>query len=162
MSHEPWNRWKSSAVSIMDRMLGWMVNGPLTGNGGGANDCEQPVTVNCVSIGNLDELWQQQFKMDMEQVGLSREDLRFVDMVTKSAKLIDGHYQDALPLKNSNISMPNNRKVVEQRLYHLKRRLQRDPVFYREYHTFIKDLLGKGYAERVPDAELERSDGRVW
>ncbi|KAG7524560.1 hypothetical protein JOB18_013868 [Solea senegalensis] len=97
-----------------------------------------------------------------EQVGLSREDLRFMDMVTKSAKHVNGHYQVALPLKNPNVSMPNNRKVVEQRQTHLKRRLQRDPVFYREYNTFINDLLGKGYAEKVPDAELERSDGRVW
>ncbi len=153
---------------VIRTVLGWTVNGPLTGNGGEANCCEQPVTMNRVSIVNLDELWQQQFQMDFpesaveEQVGLSREDLRFMDMVTKSAKHIDGHYQVALPLKNSNIGMPNNRKVVEQRLYHLKRRLQRDPVFYREYNTFINDLLGKGYAERVPDAELERSDGRVW
>lgn len=95
-------------------------------------------------------------------MGLSREDLRFMDMVTRSIKHINGHYQVALPLKNSNISMPNNRKVVEQRQCHLKRRLQRDPVFYEEYNTFINDLLDKGYAERVPDAELERSDGRVW
>lgn len=82
-------------------------------------------------------------------MGLSREDLRFMDMVTKSAKHTDGHYQVTLPLKNSNISIPNNWKVVEQCLYHLKRRLQRDPVFYREYNTFINDLIGKGYAERV-------------
>lgn len=121
-----------------------------------------------LSIVNLDELWQQQFKMDFpesvveEQVGLSREDLRFMDMVTKSAKHVNSHYQIALPLKNPNISMPNSRKVVEQRLYHLKRRLQRHSVLHMDYNTFINDLLGKGYAERVTDAELERSDGRVW
>lgn len=128
-------------------VLGWTVNGPLTGNGGEANYCEQPVTVNRVSIVNLDELWQQQFKMDFpesaveQQVGLSREDLRFMDMVTKSAKHVNGHYQIALPFKNPNISMPNNRKVVEQRLYHLKRRLQRDPVLHMEYNTFIISLV---------------------
>lgn len=129
-----------------------------------ANYSEQTVTVNRVSVINLDELWHQQFKMDFPEsaASLSREDLRFMDMVTKSAKHINGHYHVALPLKNSNISMPNNRKVVEQRQGHLKRRLQRDPVFYEEYNTFINDLLDKGYAERVPDAELERSDGRVW
>lgn len=149
-------------------VLGWTVNGPLTGNGGEAICCEQPVTVNRVSIVNLDELWQQQYKMDFpesaveEQVGLSREDLRFMDMATESVKHVDGHYQVALPLRNPNISMPNNRKVVEQRLHHLKRRLQRDPVFHMEYNMFINDLLVKGYAERVPEAELDRNDGRVW
>ena len=86
-------------------VLGWTVNGPLTGNGGEANYCDQPINVNRVSIVNLDELWQQQFKMDFpesaveEQVGLSREALRFMDMVTKSAKRVKCHYQVALPLK---------------------------------------------------------------
>lgn len=124
--------------------------------------------MNRVSIINLDELWQQQFKMDFpesaveEQVGMSREDLRFMDMVTRSAKHIDGHYQIALPLKNPNVIMSNNKKVVEQRLKHLKRKLQRDPMFHMEYNTFINGLLSKGYAERVPGTELEREDGKVW
>ncbi|XP_029987482.1 uncharacterized protein LOC115417609 [Sphaeramia orbicularis] len=61
-----------------------------------------------------------------EQVDLSREDLRFMDMATKSVKHIDGHYQVVLPLRNLSVSMPKNKKVVEQRLCHLKRRLQRD------------------------------------
>lgn len=149
-------------------VLGWTVNGPLTGNSGQANYCEQPVTVNRVSIVNLDQLWQQQFKMDFpessveEQVGPSREDLRFMDLVTKSVKHIEGHYHVALPLKNPDISMPNNKKVVEQRLYHLKRRLQRDPQLHKEYNSFITDLLAKGYAERIPDGDLDRSDGKVW
>ena len=44
-------------------VLGWTVNGPLTGSGGEANYCDQPINVNRVSIVNLDELWQQQFKI---------------------------------------------------------------------------------------------------
>lgn len=57
--------------------------------------------------------------------------------------------------------MPNNRKVVEQRLYHLKRRLQKDPEFHMECNTFINDLLVKGYAEKVPEVKLDRNDGRT-
>lgn len=100
-------------------LLGWTVNGPMTVNSEEADHSEQPVTVNHVSIVNLGDLWEQQFKMDFpesvveEKVGLSREDLRFIDVVTRSAKHINGHYQVALPLKNPNISMPNNKKVVE-------------------------------------------------
>ncbi|KAK7930431.1 hypothetical protein WMY93_006826 [Mugilogobius chulae] len=148
--------------------LGWTVNGPLTGNGGEAVSHEQPVTVNRVSIVNLDDMWQQQFKMDFpksgveEEVGLSREDLRFMDLVTNSTKHLDGHYQISLPLKNPDVIMPNNKKVVEQRLHHLKSRLQRDQQFHEEYNTFINNLLVKGYAEMVPAEELERRDSRVW
>lgn len=46
-------------------MCGWTVNGPLKENTGGAADRERPVlTVNRVSVVNLDEFWQQQFKID--------------------------------------------------------------------------------------------------
>lgn len=49
-------------------MLGWTVNGPLKGENEEAVDCEQPdLSVNRVSVVNLDELWQQQFKVDFPE-----------------------------------------------------------------------------------------------
>ena len=85
-------------------LLGWTVNGPL-----GGDDGEElgTVTVNRISVLNLDDLWQQQFKMDFPECGqderpsLSREDQNFMKLVTDSAQLLDGHYQIALPLRNS-------------------------------------------------------------
>ena len=150
-------------------LLGWTVNGPLSGNSGETVNWEHPqVTVNRVSVVNLDDLWQQQFKNDFpessidEQPGMSKEDERFLQFVTNSAKEVEGHYQIALPLRNSDISMPNNKKVVEQRLCYLKRRFQKDSRFHTEYNTFISDLLAKGYAEKVPKEDLDRGDGKVW
>lgn len=148
--------------------LGWTVNGPLTGgNSGQTIGCES-VTVNRVSVIKLDELWQQQFKNDFpetamdEQPGLSREDQKFLELVNRSVKHLDGHYQIGLPWREPEASMPDNKKVVEQRLHHLKRRLQRDPLFHSEYTTFMNDLLVKDYAERIPEKELNRCDGKVW
>lgn len=43
------------------------------------------------------------------------EDCQFLDMVTQSARLVDGHYSIALPLRNKELKMPNNRKGAEQR-----------------------------------------------
>lgn len=69
---------------------------------------------------NLDDLWQQQFKNDFpessteEQAGLSREDQRFLELLNGSVNQVDGHYQLLLPLRNRDISMPNNKKVAEQ------------------------------------------------
>lgn len=150
-------------------MLGWTVNGPLTGDSGGMADWEQPqITVNRVSAVNLEELWQQQFQNDFpencldDHTGMSREDHKFLELVNNSVKHVNGHYQIALPLRNFNVSMPNNKNIVKQRLYHLKRKLQKDPVFYAEYNTFLNDLLLKDYAEKVPEEELDRGDGKVW
>ena len=150
-------------------MLGWTVNGPLKGDSGDAMDCEQPeLQVNRVSVVCLDELWQQQFKADFpecsmdEQIGMSREDQKFMELVTNSAKQVNGHYQINLPLRKRDVSMPNNKKIIEQRALHLKKRLQKDSSFHADYMAFMNDLVAKGYAERVPEEDVERSDGKVW
>ncbi|XP_022595647.1 WD repeat-containing protein 17-like, partial [Seriola dumerili] len=150
-------------------LLGWTVNGPLTGSSGETVKWEHPqITVNRVAVVNLDDLWQQQFKNDFpessieEQPGMSREDQRFLEFVNNTVKQVEEHYQIALPLRNRDVSMPNNRRVVEQRLCYLKRRFQKDSIFHTEYNTFINDLLAKGYAEKVPEEELDRGDGKVW
>lgn len=42
------------------------------------------------------------------------------------------------------------------------KRLHKDLPFHAHYTAFMNDLIAKGYAERVPEGELERSDGKVW
>ena len=80
-------------------MLGWTVNGPL----GGRNDVQEKSVINVNRIAViLDELWQQQFKNDFPECirdaqEPSKEDQRFLDLVSKSAQLINGHYCIALP-----------------------------------------------------------------
>ncbi|KAK7899128.1 hypothetical protein WMY93_019981 [Mugilogobius chulae] len=149
-------------------MLGWTVNGPLGRCDGEAQSEQSHITVNRVSVVSLDELWQQQFKNDFpetsqdEQPAMSREDLKFMDSVTNSVQHLNGHYQISLPLRNSSTHMPNNRKVVEQRLKFLKLKLQKNSTFYSEYKTFMNELFVKGYAEKVPEEELNRGDGKVW
>lgn len=150
-------------------LLGWTVNGPLGESCGETVACTQPrLTVNRASVVNLDELWQQQFKNDFpestmdEQPALSREDHKFLELVTNSVRQVNGHYQISLPLRQRSVKMPNNRRMVEQRLQHLKKRLQRDYTLFTEYNTFINDLLTKGYAEKIPEQELDRDRGKVW
>lgn len=57
--------------------------------------------------------------------------------------------------------MPNNKKIIEQCALHLKKRLQRDSSFHVDYTASMNDLVAKGYAERVPKEDMERSDGKV-
>lgn len=83
-------------------------------------------------------------------------------MADKSVKLVDGHYTIALPLKDRHFSMPNNRIVAEQRILNLKRRFIREPSIHKDYIAFMNDLIASGFAERVPETDLERSDGKVW
>ena len=50
-----------------------------------------------------------------EKVEMSKEDHQFMDMITESPQLIDGHYVMCLPVKNRGVDMPNNRIMAEQR-----------------------------------------------
>lgn len=168
---EPWQVIRSvdGGPYAVKTMLGWTINGPLRGDGSSETTCgQQDVTVNRISVARLDDLWKQQLKADFpecsqdEQIGLSREDGRFMEYVTKSAKLIDGHYSIDLPLRKRDVNMPNNRRVAEQRALSLKRRFDKDASFHADYVAFMKDIISKGYAEKVPVEDLERSDGRIW
>lgn len=95
------------------------------------------VTVNSISTVTLEGLWKQQFRTDFlesghdEQPGLSGKDRKFLEFASKTATLSDSHHSIALPLKDRDIRMPNNRTVAEQRALNLKRRLTRDKDFHK-------------------------------
>lgn len=83
-------------------------------------------------------------------------------LVQDSARLVGGHYQVALPLRNSCVNMLNNKKVAEQRALNLKRRFKRDSLFQQQYTDFMNGIFAKGYTEQVLSGELARSDERLW
>ncbi|XDV20313.1 hypothetical protein PO909_025662 [Leuciscus waleckii] len=149
--------------------LGWIVSGPLRGvNSHDTTSGLIQVTSNRISVATLDELWNhQQFKIDFpecqnDRVVMSREDIQFLEMVSQSAKLIEGHYSIGLPLRNTVLKMPNNRKVAEQRALNLKKKFIKNPQFHAEYSAFVEDWIVKDYAVKVPNDEISRSDGKVW
>ncbi|XDV52444.1 hypothetical protein PO909_021172 [Leuciscus waleckii] len=149
--------------------MGWIVNGPLRGvNSHDTTSGLIQVTSNRISVATLDELWNhQQFKIDFpecqnDRVEMSREDIQFLEMVSQSAKLIEGHYNIGLPLRNTVFKMPNNRKVAEQRALNLKKKFIKNPQFHAEYSAFVEDWIVKDYAVKVPNEEISHSDGKVW
>lgn len=110
-------------------MLGWTVNGLL----GEKNDAQEQsvISIHRISVVKLDELWEQQFKTDFPECvsdnqELSKEDQQFLDLVSKSLKLVDGHHCIGLPLKEKEIWTTDNRSVAEQHTLNLKRRFKRD------------------------------------
>ncbi|TWW60961.1 hypothetical protein D4764_05G0010510 [Takifugu flavidus] len=147
--------------------LGWTVNGPLRENirSRTKHGCPQ-IKTNRISVARLDELWAQQFKCDFpenaqsEHLEMSKEDQLFVDRVSESTKLVNGHYSIRLPLKNKDVKMPNNRAVAEQRALNMKKKLQRNQTFKDDYVSFMNDMINKGYAVKLPNEDLKRSDGK--
>ena len=96
------------------------------------------------------------------QTALSVEDRRFLDTVQTSIKKVEDQYDIALPLKNSDLSLPNNKVMAQHRLESLRRRRERDKKYRDHYFTFMQEMINKGHAERVSKNSLSRDDGRIW
>ena len=168
---EPWEiiHSEDNGPYAVRTVLGWVINGPLRSEG-----CTTPsksqlsVSVNRISIANVENLLVQQFNHDFpekaseEKHEMSREDIQFMDSVTETAKKVDGHYSIGLPLRNKAVKMPNNRSVVVQRAENLKKKLVKNKDFHREYQSFMSDLLSKGYAAEVPKERTVSENERVW
>ncbi|KAL9976464.1 hypothetical protein ACROYT_G013771 [Oculina patagonica] len=145
--------------------LGWTLMGPL-------NSSE----INCFSVNFVrydDEMLHRQmesmFRNDFNEpmitskVAMSVEDRRALSQMEESAKLVNGHYQLALPWKCKPVSLPRNRDFALGRLRKLKKRFQRDVHLFEKYKDTINGYVSSGYARRVPCEEQEvGKDTPVW
>ena len=123
---EPWKVINSQGNGLyaVKTILGWTINGPLRKMD--VKHIGKSVTANKISVIKIEDLLQQQINMDFpehqhkERSEMSMEDHRFMESVSKTVKLVDGHYCIGLPLKDEGLDFPNNRCVAEQRASSLK------------------------------------------
>ncbi|XP_068691203.1 uncharacterized protein [Montipora foliosa] len=91
----------------------------------------------------------------------SVEDERFLRILENGVrKQSDGRYEMPLPLKSDNACLPNNRQLAVKRWNQLNARFKKNPKFFADYQTFMKDLTSQ-WAERVPADSLEVQDCKV-
>ena len=142
--------------------LGWVLNGPV----GGQN--HKRVSSHFIQT---DTALQQQvdrfFKLDdmgADKISnsFSMNEQRVLSFWEKETCLVNDHYSTAIPFKKHPPELPDNRSMAEQRLQSLKRRLNKDNILKPMYTETMTDLLDKGYAEKVNESEIHRSDGYVW
>ena len=93
---------------------------------------------------------------------MSISDQKVVSMWEQSLCIDEGHYSLDIPFKIRPPCLPDNKVIAEHRLCLLGRCLSRDSDMREKYVASMSDLLAKGYAEEVPEQELDRSDGAVW
>ena len=75
---------------------------------------------------------------------------------------MNGHYQLAIPFKSDPPGLVDNRPMAEWRLRSLGKRLSKTPELQERYRKEIDNLLVRGFAEKVPDVELDAAPGRTW
>ena len=134
--------------------LGWCVVGPIKAQCHNAVSCNWirvikddseklaeryfEIEKGCEDIG-VTELLKKMYMTDFNEPCLKDADPvtkrlqeisygnnRFLKIMQKEISKVGKHHQLSLPLRNENMSLPNNQHMVEKRLMHLKRRFQRE------------------------------------
>ncbi len=166
---EPWEIVNSCGDGpyAIRTVLGWAINGPLNGNGSSSDMGLSSAVVNRISVSNLEVMLDRQYNHDFnektsEDKEMSREDLRLTKIMESSATLQVERYTLKLPLKKPDVLLPNNFAVAKQRMLGLRRRFVNNPTLHREYSSFLNGVIGKGYAELVPQQQLQNGSGKVW
>ena len=146
--------------------FGWTLNGPMGQISAKGKHCYKlNVSYN---DDDLSEQLRQYFNRDFnesiadEQKMMSLEDRRALSVFQGSAQIVDGHYQIAIPWRNPEVCLPNNRPMAEHRLRQLRKRLIKDPDMLKKYSNFIDDLSIKGYARKIPEDQINVDSSVIW
>ena len=92
-------------------------------------------------------------------ISMSSNDKRALEIMSQTAVPKEGHYEIALPWNEETPYLHNNKAVAEHRLRSLKKRLLLDPYLLFKYKECMEDLLEKGYATSAPPAS---TPGKTW
>ena len=144
--------------------LGWSVFGPMFNTEAKrqshVNFCHTKQVSDNLLHDNLMKMYREDFNENHPDAkGMSREDIRAYDILENSMIFKEGHYHLALPWRNAEVQLPNNRATAYSRLMLLKKRLQRDTELYQRYSTQMESYISQGYAERV---DTKCSAKTVW
>ena len=86
----------------------------------------------------------------------SVEDWRFLKIMEDSARVTEsGHFELALPFRDTNVEIPCNKAYALKRLMNLKKRLLKDPSYHEKYVAFMGDMIQEGHCEPVPLEEID-------
>ena len=115
-------------------------------------------------LAQVNKMFEPDFsEVSKEKKTLSFLDRRFLNTLESNVQhLSNDHYEILLPLKEEGLKPPNIRNLASSRVHRLKHRLKSDSKYHSHYKTFMKDMIDKGQAEKVPDNELHLDNGRVW
>ena len=144
-------------------LLGWAVQGPIA-----SSILLKRANVNVIEIqkpppevyDDISKIWA--FEQTDETVSAwSLDDQMVFQMWEDTWTSVDGRYQLPIPFKDPAVIFPDNRAYCLKRLHQTIKNLHRKGKFD-SYKVEIELMLSKGYAEKVPEKDLNRNDGKVF
>ena len=93
---------------------------------------------------------------------LSQRDRKFLTMVERKTKVVDGHYQVPLPSRCDDVIVPNNQEKAIKSVSWQRKKKSRDSQYRSDYVAFVNDIIANEYAQRVSNELLTPTPGKVW
>ena len=89
----------------------------------------------------LEKLWKTDFRDSVvsSSTSPSIEDKKALEKMERSLKMVDGHFQVALPWRTDPPYLPSNRPMVERHAALLRKRLLRDQDLFSKYNTTMNE-----------------------
>ena len=97
---------------------------------------------------------------NLQKLEPSQQDKRVIDLWEKEVRIENSHYVLPIPWKDEHPDFPYNFYMAHNQLKSLYKRLDRDGI-REKYDEGIQNMLDRGYAEHVPEDELNLRDGSV-
>ncbi|XP_013381171.1 uncharacterized protein LOC106152206 [Lingula anatina] len=96
-----------------------------------------------------------------DDFSISQDDRKVLSLWENTVSKENDHYVLPIPWTEGVPNFPDNYLVALHRLKGLERRLRRDDMFNR-YDENMRKLLSEGYAEKVPEKEIDWRNESVW
>ena len=118
---------------------------------------------------SIEQMFEQKFYSDFTEKGaqigkidgnleqLSKNDKRFLEILDAGTRKNGNHYELPLSFKEKGIKIPNNRSQDLKRMHQLKRRLEKDSSFFKDYKCFKDDLVGNGFSRNTTSPSTDDS-----
>ena len=159
--------------------LGWVITGILQGVPTPKDlninftSCDKKLHDQIEKFWNLDAFGTRKDDLSRNEINasdstiltshsMSREDMYAVDILQRTMKVLDGHYETGLLWRSEEVELPNNRCEAERRMQTLKRKFFREPGLKDKYRAVMEDYISKGHARKLTPAEARKRGPRTW
>ena len=138
-------------------LLGWALNGPLKPSAKRSdNQIENYFVQSEDAVLNdlVERFWRLHSVCVSDERVMSQVDERVTKLWDTSVERENGHYVLSIPFNDDIIVHATGLNVAKKRLQLLKGRFGRDPCLKVKYVGVMKELLEKGFAEKVPNGQV--------
>lgn len=148
--------------------FGWTLTGTITSLVPASEHHVMHISRSVTDEDELGILVQKWWNTDLfgtthaEKKPMSNEDRRAVQILERTAELVDGHVEAPLLWKDDEVSLPENRLGALRRLERTEKSLLKNPEKAKKYQDAIESYVTLGHARKLQDSEVSQPSSKRW